>query len=90
MATDPTAPEKRATIKSSKLGWVLAIISLVISLKGNRDTNKMAKAIAKPASEFPLTQLSTISGQIPENLKGSLYRNGPARLEEITGMKLGN
>ncbi len=40
-----------------------------------------AKAIAKPASEFPLTQLSTISGQIPENLKGSLYRNGPARLE---------
>jgi all-trans-8'-apo-beta-carotenal 15,15'-oxygenase len=40
-----------------------------------------AKAVAKPASEFPLTQLSTISGQIPENLKGSLYRNGPARLE---------
>lgn len=35
-----------------------------------------AKAIAKPASEFPLTQLSKISGQIPENLKGSLYRNG--------------
>lgn len=35
-----------------------------------------AKAIAKPASEFPLTQLSIISGQIPENLKGSLYRNG--------------
>ena len=40
-----------------------------------------AKAIAKPASEFPLTQLSIISGQIPENLKGSLYRNGPGRLE---------
>jgi all-trans-8'-apo-beta-carotenal 15,15'-oxygenase len=40
-----------------------------------------AKAIAKPASEFPLTQLSLISGQIPENLKGSLYRNGPGRLE---------
>jgi carotenoid cleavage dioxygenase-like enzyme len=40
-----------------------------------------AKAIAKPANEFPLTQLSIISGQIPENLKGSLYRNGPGRLE---------
>jgi all-trans-8'-apo-beta-carotenal 15,15'-oxygenase len=40
-----------------------------------------AKAIAKPAREFPLTQLSNISGNIPENLKGSLYRNGPARLE---------
>ncbi|MFN4857379.1 MAG: carotenoid oxygenase family protein [Pseudanabaena sp.] len=40
-----------------------------------------AKAIAKPAIEFPLTQLSIVSGKIPANLKGSLYRNGPARLE---------
>ncbi|MBD2176597.1 carotenoid oxygenase family protein [Pseudanabaena sp. FACHB-1998] len=47
------------------------------------------KAIAKPASEFPLTQLSTISGKIPENLKGSLYRNGPARLER-GGMQVGH
>ena len=44
-------------------------------------TASWAKAIAKPATEFPLTQLSTISGKIPEALKGSLYRNGPARLE---------
>ncbi len=48
-----------------------------------------AKAIAKPATEFPLTQLSIVSGKIPENLKGSLYRNGPARLER-GGMKVGH
>jgi carotenoid cleavage dioxygenase-like enzyme len=48
-----------------------------------------AKAIAKPASEFPLTQLSTISGSIPENLKGSLYRNGPGRLER-GGVQVGH
>ncbi|WP_434687615.1 carotenoid oxygenase family protein [Pseudanabaena minima] len=48
-----------------------------------------AKAIAKPATEFPLTQLSTISGKIPESLKGSLYRNGPARLER-DGLKVGH
>jgi all-trans-8'-apo-beta-carotenal 15,15'-oxygenase len=44
-------------------------------------TASWAKAIAKPATEFPITQLSPISGKIPENLKGSLYRNGPGRLE---------
>lgn len=40
-----------------------------------------AKAIAQPASEFPLTPLPVLSGYIPEGLRGSLYRNGPARLE---------
>jgi len=48
-----------------------------------------AKAIAKPATEFPLTQLSIVSGKIPANLKGSLYRNGPARLER-GGMQVGH
>ena len=48
-----------------------------------------AKAIARSATEFPLTQLSTISGKIPESLKGSLYRNGPARLER-GGLKVGH
>ncbi|OYQ67302.1 hypothetical protein B9G53_01480 [Pseudanabaena sp. SR411] len=52
-------------------------------------TASWAKAIAKPASEFPLTQLSTISGKIPESVKGSLYRNGPARLER-GGLKVGH
>jgi carotenoid cleavage dioxygenase-like enzyme len=40
-----------------------------------------AKALARPAAEFPLTQLSVKSGKIPEGLRGTLYRNGPARLE---------
>ncbi|OUL24166.1 hypothetical protein BV378_19820 [Nostoc sp. RF31YmG] len=38
-------------------------------------------AIAQPAAEFPPTELSIISGNIPEGLRGTLYRNGPARLE---------
>ncbi len=52
-------------------------------------TASWAKAIAKPATEFPITQLSTISGKIPEHLKGSLYRNGPARLER-GGLQVGH
>ncbi|MBD0311802.1 MAG: carotenoid oxygenase family protein, partial [Microcoleus sp. T3-bin5] len=40
-----------------------------------------AKALARPAAEFPLTQLSVKSGKIPEGLRGTLYRNGPGRLE---------
>ncbi|MBH8563577.1 carotenoid oxygenase family protein [Nostoc sp. CENA67] len=40
-----------------------------------------AGAIAKPATEFPLTQLPILSGKIPDGLRGTLYRNGPARLE---------
>lgn len=46
-------------------------------------SNKPAwsKVLATPPTEFPLTPLSVISGSIPPQLKGSLYRNGPARLE---------
>ncbi|RCJ20068.1 hypothetical protein A6S26_04900 [Nostoc sp. ATCC 43529] len=40
-----------------------------------------AGAIAEPGKEFPLTQLPIISGKIPDGLRGTLYRNGPARLE---------
>ncbi|WP_341528000.1 carotenoid oxygenase family protein [Nostoc sp. UHCC 0302] len=40
-----------------------------------------ADAIAQPATEFPLTQLPILSGKIPDGLRGTLYRNGPARLE---------
>ena len=39
-----------------------------------------SKAIAKPAAEFDLTPLEIIEGEIPADLHGSLYRNGPARL----------
>lgn len=38
------------------------------------------KAIASPATEFDLTPLSVTSGAIPDSLRGTLYRNGPARL----------
>ena len=40
-----------------------------------------AKALATPPAEFPLTQLLVKNGKIPEGLRGTLYRNGPARLE---------
>ncbi|MGF1524224.1 MAG: carotenoid oxygenase family protein [Leptolyngbyaceae cyanobacterium] len=40
-----------------------------------------AQAIAQPAQEFPLTPLSVLSGAIPPDLRGSLYRNGPGRLQ---------
>lgn len=39
-----------------------------------------AKAIITPGTEFDLTPLSVISGKIPSSLRGTLYRNGPARL----------
>jgi all-trans-8'-apo-beta-carotenal 15,15'-oxygenase len=38
------------------------------------------KAISEPAKEFDRTPLSIISGAIPVELRGTLYRNGPARL----------
>lgn len=44
-------------------------------------TKAWARAIAQPAQEFPLTPLSVIAGTLPTDLHGSLYRNGPARLE---------
>jgi len=39
-----------------------------------------SKAIAYPAKEFNTTNLSIIEGNIPADLRGTLYRNGPARL----------
>lgn len=40
-----------------------------------------AKALAQPAAEFSPTSLPILAGEIPGNLRGTLYRNGPARLE---------
>jgi len=48
-----------------------------------------ANAIAQPATEFPSTPLPILSGKIPEGLRGSLYRNGPARLER-GGVRVGH
>jgi len=47
----------------------------------NSTKKAWAGAISQPATEFPLTPLPIISGKIPEGLRGTLYRNGPARLE---------
>lgn len=48
-----------------------------------------ANAISQPAKEFSLTPLPIIAGKIPEGLRGTLYRNGPARLER-GGQKVGH
>ncbi|AFY35987.1 carotenoid oxygenase family protein [Calothrix sp. PCC 7507] len=48
-----------------------------------------ANAIAQPAIEFSSTQLPILTGKIPEGLRGTLYRNGPARLER-GGMHMGH
>ncbi len=44
-------------------------------------TYPWAGAIASPGKEFSLTELPILSGAIPTGLQGSLYRNGPGRLE---------
>lgn len=48
-----------------------------------------ADAIVAPAKEFSLTQLPVISGKIPTGLRGTLYRNGAARLER-GGVRVGH
>jgi all-trans-8'-apo-beta-carotenal 15,15'-oxygenase len=40
-----------------------------------------SQAFAVPATEFPQTQLPILAGAIPAGLCGTLYRNGPGRLE---------
>jgi len=38
------------------------------------------QALKNPSKEFPLSELSVLSGTIPASLNGSLYRNGPGRI----------
>jgi all-trans-8'-apo-beta-carotenal 15,15'-oxygenase len=40
-----------------------------------------SSAFAQRIQEFPLTPLNVIAGAIPQNLRGSLYRNGPGLFE---------
>lgn len=44
---------------------------------------------AQAAPEFPTTSLPILSGALPKDLKGSLYRNGPGRLER-GGQRVGH
>jgi all-trans-8'-apo-beta-carotenal 15,15'-oxygenase len=39
------------------------------------------QALEAPAPEFPQAQLQILAGAIPDGLRGTLYRNGPGRLE---------
>ncbi|HIK46612.1 MAG TPA: carotenoid oxygenase family protein, partial [Leptolyngbyaceae cyanobacterium M65_K2018_010] len=48
-----------------------------------------ARAIATPAEEFSTTPLPLLAGHIPPGLRGTLYRNGPARLERH-GVRVGH
>jgi carotenoid cleavage dioxygenase-like enzyme len=47
------------------------------------------RALATPASEFPLTPLTIVAGEIPAGVRGTLYRNGPGRLER-GGQRVGH
>jgi all-trans-8'-apo-beta-carotenal 15,15'-oxygenase len=47
------------------------------------------QALADPAPEFSQTQLSILAGAIPPGLSGTLYRNGPGRLERA-GKRVGH
>jgi all-trans-8'-apo-beta-carotenal 15,15'-oxygenase len=62
------------------LNLVLAIKPITKLMITASKQKAWSKAIAQPANEFALTPLSIISGKIPSDLRGSLYRNGPARL----------
>lgn len=48
-----------------------------------------SKALSQPAKEFPLTPLPIVRGKIPPGLRGTLYRNGPGRLER-GGIRVGH
>ncbi len=59
----------------------------MVAEKTNR--RSWARAIEQPAREFDLTPLTVLAGAIPPGLSGSLYRNGPGRLER-NGMRVGH
>lgn len=48
-----------------------------------------SKALTQTAAEFLPTPLPVLSGEIPVGLRGTLYRNGPARLER-GGIRVGH
>jgi carotenoid cleavage dioxygenase-like enzyme len=62
---------------------------MVTTVQPNTTSKTWAKAYIQPASEFGPTPLQVIAGDIPIGLRGSLYRNGPARLER-GGQRVGH
>ncbi|BAZ17986.1 carotenoid oxygenase [Calothrix sp. NIES-4071] len=62
---------------------------MTATVNPSKRQNAWASVISQPAKEFPHTPLPTISGKIPSGLRGSLYRNGPGRLER-GGVRMGH
>jgi all-trans-8'-apo-beta-carotenal 15,15'-oxygenase len=56
-------------------------VMVAIAQQHQPDQASWFQALAQPAPEFAPTALPVIAGAIPAGLRGSLYRNGPARLE---------
>ncbi|RMF70126.1 MAG: hypothetical protein D6742_00985, partial [Cyanobacteria bacterium J069] len=52
-------------------------------------TPKWAAGVLHTAQEFSPTPLTVLEGQIPVALQGTLYRNGPGRLER-GGQRMGH
>ncbi|MFM2431885.1 MAG: hypothetical protein RLZZ511_3098 [Cyanobacteriota bacterium] len=62
---------------------------MVVSPAPAKPLAPWSKAVLPTATEFPLTPLPLISGTLPAGLQGSLYRNGPGRLER-GGQRMGH
>lgn len=61
----------------------------MVSLSPRTQTGAWAKSVLHTAKGFEPTPLPVLSGAIPPGLRGSLYRNGPARLER-GGQRVGH
>lgn len=55
-------------------------MSSTSSVSGDRHQAAWSPLFAQPAQPFPLTELSVVMGQVPDKLRGRLFRNGPGRL----------
>ncbi len=76
----PAIPEARATARSSRVGWVWAIISSVSSLKGDRTP---MKAAMMTASATPLNTASMESRSSRTSLSTSPSEK--AKMGDISG-----
>ncbi|OLP18894.1 hypothetical protein BST81_08235 [Leptolyngbya sp. 'hensonii'] len=61
----------------------------MVSLGQSPQTYTWGKAVTHTPDEFAATALPVLSGAIPAGLRGTLYRNGPARLE-LGGQRVGH
>ena len=59
------------------------------SLQTTPGPRAWARSVTRPAQEFAATALHARSGELPDGLRGTLYRNGPALLER-GGVRVGH